>query len=217
MKSDADTKRNVEEELHWSPDIDDTDVAVKVTGGVVTLTGFVRNFSEKYHAEAAAKRVTGVAGVANDIEVRFPLHDEIADPEIARNAVAAIKTELPFIGDRIKVLVSNGCVTLEGNLEWQFQKQQVEYVVHRQKGVKNVANQIEIKPRVAPKDIERRIRTAFHRSAQIDADQISVQVDGGEVTLAGHVRSWDERMQAEDTAWRAPGVAHVRNEITVRT
>jgi osmotically-inducible protein OsmY len=215
MKSDADTKRDVEEELHWSPNIDDTDIAVKVMNGVVSLTGFVRNFSEKYHAEAAAKRVAGVAGVANDIEVHFPAGDDISDPEIARNTVAAIKNELPFIDDRVKVLVHKGRVTLEGHLEWQFQKQQAEDAARRQKGVMNVLNLIEIRPCMTPKGIERQIHSAFHRSAQIDADRVSVTVDGSSVTLSGRVRSWAERMQAEDTAWRAPGVTQVKNEIDV--
>jgi osmotically-inducible protein OsmY len=215
MKADGDIKRDVEAELHWSPDIDETDIAVKVNGGVVALTGFVRSYHEMYQAEAAVKRVAGVAGVANDIQVRLPSGNVMADPEIAREAVTAIKLELPFSHESIKVLVHDGQVTLEGILEWQYQKERAEIAVRRLKGIRGVTNLITIKPRVSTSDIKRKIEDAFRRSAEVDANHISIDARGSEVTLRGNVRSWAERDQAQRTAWSAPGVTQVKNDITV--
>jgi osmotically-inducible protein OsmY len=216
MKADGDIKRDIEAELHWSPDIDETDIAVKVNGGVVALTGFVHSYHETYQAEAAVKRVAGVAGVANDIQVRLSSGNVMADPEIAREAVTAIKLELPFSHESIKVLVHEGRVTLEGTLEWQFQKERAETAVRRLKGIRGVTNLITIKPRVSTSDIKRKIEDAFRRSAEVDANHISIEARGSEVTLRGNVRSWAERDQAQRTAWSAPGVTQVKNDITVR-
>jgi len=215
MKADSDIKRDVETELRWSPDIDETDVAVKVNGGVVALTGFVRSFLEKYQAENVAKRVAGVAGVANDIEVRLPAADGLEDPEIARAAVAAIRSQLPLSAESVKVLVHNGHVKLEGSLEWNYQRERIEDTVRRLRGVMAVNNQITIKPRVKPVEVKHLIEDAFRRSAEVDANSISVKAEGGEVTLSGKVRSWSERTQAQQTAWSAPGVTNVKNEISV--
>jgi len=215
MKADSDIKRDVETELRWSPDIDETDVAVKVNGGVVTLTGFVRSFMEKYQAENVTKRVAGVAGVANDIDVRLPAADGLEDPEIARAAVAAIRSGVPLSADSVKVLVHNGHVKLEGSLEWNYQRERIEDDVRRLRGVMAVNNQIKIKPRVKPIEVKHMIEDAFRRSAEVDANSISVKAEGGEVTLSGKVRSWSERNQAQQTAWSAPGVTNVKNEISV--
>jgi osmotically-inducible protein OsmY len=215
MKPDSEIKRDVEAELNWSPDVDQTDLAVKVNNGVVTLTGFVPSFFEKYRAEEAAKRIAGVAGLANDVRVR-PAYG-LDDPEIARAAVAAIRVELPSDAESVKALVQNGHVTLEGNLEWNFQRERVEDVVRRITGVITVDNQIMIKPRVKPSDIKRMIEDAFRRSAEVDASHISVKTEGGTVTLSGRVRTWSERAQAQQTAWFAPGVSQVKNEITIST
>ena len=215
MKSDADIKRDVEEELRWDPDIDPTDIAVAVSNGVVALTGFVRSYSQKFEAEAAAKRVASVAGVADDIEVRLPAVDERPDPEIARDAVAALKNQLPISSERIKVLVKNGWITLEGDVEWNYQREIAQNAVRWIKGVKGVSNQIQLKPRVAPTDIKRKIEEAFRRSAEIDANRIVVEATGSEVVLKGTVRSSAERQEAERAAWAAPGVTKVENRIVI--
>jgi osmotically-inducible protein OsmY len=215
MRSDIDIKRDVEDELRWDPDIDATDIAVAVKNGVVALTGFVRSYSQKIDAEADAKRVAGVLGVANDIEVRLPGIDERPDPEIARDAITELKGELPYSWDKIRVVAKNGWVTLEGDVEWNYQRDRAEKAIRRVRGVTGVTNSIHLKPRVAPAEIKRKIEDAFRRNALIDASRVTVEANGGEVILRGTVRSWAERQDAEREAWSAPGVTKVDNRIII--
>ena len=215
MRPDSDIKRDVEDELRWDPDIDAADIAVNVNNGVVTLAGFVRRFMQKYHAEADAKRVAGVVAVANDLEIRLPGVDERPDPDIARDAIAWIKSELPYAWDKIRVIVKSGWVTLEGEVEWNYQRERAEEAVRRVRGVKGITNSIEVKPQVAPSEIRRKIEDALRRAAEIDASRITVETIGSEVILRGTVRSWAERREAERAAWSAPGVARVDNRIII--
>jgi osmotically-inducible protein OsmY len=216
MKSDTELERDVKEELRWNPDLDFIDIAVSAHNGAVMLTGFVRSYADKYEAESATKRVAGVIAVANDLEVRIPSIHQRPDPDIARDAAAAIKSYLPISYERIKAVVKDGWVTLEGEVEWQYQQQAAETAVRALQGVKGITNLIKIKPRAQPQDIKRKIQGAFRRNAEVEANQIIVEADGSEVVLKGRVRSWVEREEAERVAWRAPGVTKVDDYIVVR-
>ena len=215
MRADMDIKHDVEYELGSDPDIDATDIAVAVKDGVVTLTGFVRSYRQRRQAEADAKRVMGVVGVANNIEVRLPIIHHRPDPEIARDVVEAIQRELPFSWEKIKVLVEDRWVTLEGQVEWNYQRERAEEAVQRVRGVKGVSNYIQVRPHVPAVEIKRKIEEALRRVAEIDASRITVVANGAEVILRGTVRSWAEREEAEQAAWRAPGVSKVDNRISV--
>ena len=215
MRSDIDIKRDVEAELRWNPDIDATDIAVSVKDGVVTLSGFVRSYAQKFEAEQTAKRVNGVRAVANDIEVRLPIFNQRPDPEIARDAVEEIQKNLPYASDHIGVVVRDGWVTLEGSVEWNYQRERAAQVVRRVRGVKGITNLIELQPRVPPVEVKHKIEEAFRRSAELDANRITVETEGGVVTLRGTVRSWAERQEAERVAWATPGVVRVNNLITI--
>lgn len=215
MALDSDIKRDVEAELKWDPVIDATDIAVAVSNGVVTLTGFVRSYADRSEAEVVAKRVKGVVGIANDLKVRLANDSQRPDPEIARDAVAALQAELPHSSQSMKVVVKDGWITIEGNAEWHYQRTRAEDAVRRVKGVKGITNVISLRPPVAPTDIKARIQEAFRRNAEFDASHISVETSGSEVILRGTVRSWVERQEAERVAWRAPGVTDVHNRITI--
>jgi osmotically-inducible protein OsmY len=218
MKSDEELERDVRDEFKWDPVLDADDIAVSVKNGVVTLAGFVKRYSDRLEAEIAAKRVAGVKAVANDIEVRLPAIDQRPDPDIARDAVAALKTELPISYDRIKVVVRDGWVTLEGAVEWQYQKTTAENAVRKVKGVKGVTNVVTVKPKVEPvepSELKRKIMEAFKRNAEVDANRITVEANGSEVILKGTVRSWIEREEAERVAWSAPGITKVEDRIVI--
>jgi osmotically-inducible protein OsmY len=215
MRTDSEIKRDVEDEIRWNPDIDATDIAVTVKSAVVTLTGFVHSYSDKLQAEADAKRVAGVAGVANDIEVRLPSSDVRPDPEIARDVVTELRVQLPLSANKIKAVVKGGWVTLEGEVEWHYQRERAERAVRHVKGVLGVSDLINLKPSVSPADIKRKIEEAFKRNAEIDANRIQVKSSDGEVVLEGTVRSWAERQEAERVAWAAPGVKKVEDHIRV--
>jgi osmotically-inducible protein OsmY len=216
MRSDEDIKRDVEEELKSDPDIESVDIAVAVKDGVATLTGFSRSYNEKWQAETDTKRVKGVAAVANDIEVTLPVLSRRPDPDIARDIVTAIKNELPSAVEEVRAVVKDGLVTLEGEVEWNYQRVRAEAAARRVRGVKRVTNSITLKPaRAAPAQVKQKIEEALTRSAVVDANRITVETNGDSVILRGTVRSWAESQEAERATWAAPGVRHVENRIVV--
>lgn len=215
MKNDVDLQRDVFDELKWEPAVHSTDIGVIVKDGVVTLEGVVDSYPEKWAAERAAKRVSGVKALALELEVKLPGSGEQTDADIAEAAENALKWDVLVPQDRIKVTVEKGFLTLEGQVDWEFQRSAAKRAVQYLTGVKGVANAITVKPKVAPTDVKAQIEAALKRNAILDAQQIKVQADGGKVTLRGNVRSWAERDEAEAAAWAAPGVNEVTDFIAV--
>ena len=215
MKTDSQLQHDVIDELEWEPSVDSSKIGVTAKSGVITLTGAVPRYVEKMEAERLAKSIAGVKAVANDIEVRLPGASERNDTEIAAAALNALKWHTSIPDDKLKVTVRNGWVTLEGNVDWQFQRQAARDAVCYLMGVKGVVNDIVITAKPKAKDIKTKIEAAFKRKAELDASHVQVDAFDGAVKLKGNVDSWTEFSEAERVAWAAPGVASVDNELTV--
>lgn len=215
IRTDAQIQSDVLAELKWEPRVQPNEIGVSVKEGVVSLTGWVDSYTKKWAAEEAAHRVRGVKAVANDLEVRLPFASERTDADIAKAAVRALEWDAFLSTDKIDVTVSRGWVTLKGDVEWQYQKQDAERVVRRLTGVKGVSNLITVTPKITPSELKQKIQKALVRTAETDAERITVEVDGSKVILKGTVRSWPEKQEAERAAWAAPWVFSVDNRITI--
>ena len=213
MKTDSELRRDVLRALEWDPSIDARSIGVAAKNGVVTLTGYVSSYSDKWEAERIAKRVAGVTALANDIEVK--LSSERTDPDIAEAARSSLKSDSRVPADRVRVVVERGWITLEGTVDYYYQKSAAESDVRNLAGVRGVTNALAVTPKVSPTEIRMKIEEALKRSAQLDANRILVEAQGGKVILSGTVRSWAEREEAEMAAWAAPGVSQVEDRISV--
>jgi osmotically-inducible protein OsmY len=213
--SDRTLKQAVEDELEWEPSIDAEHIGVTAEDGVVTLTGHVGSYSEKFTAEKAAKRVKGVRAIAQEIEIRFPNDKKTSDDQIAKRALDIIAWDSTIPEDKVQVKVQGGFVTLSGQVDWHYQRADAEYAVRKLAGIKGLSNEILIKPRAQASDVKQLIETALKRNAEWEAGSIKVSVLNGRVTLDGKVKAWYERDLAERTAWSAPGVISVEDHINI--
>lgn len=215
MVTDTELLRDIAAELKWDPSLRDDDIATGVRDGIVTLAGFVDSYADRWKAEKIASRVRGVRAIANDLEVRLPSTQTRSDPDVARAALDSLRWNTAVPEDRVKVRVDNGWITLDGIVDWQFQKESAERAVRYLRGVTGVSNLIAVQRRAAPADVRQQIRSALERSARLDANRVDVEIEGGRVTLLGTLHSLAEMREAVRAASRAPGVVEVVNHITI--
>jgi len=213
--TDRELQEHVQNALDWEPSIDAAEIGVTVETGVVTLRGDIKSYAEKAAAERVTLGVYGVKAVANDINVRLGGGQQRTDTEIAQAAVSALKWNTMVPDEKITITVSNGLVTLKGQVDWEYQRATAANVVRDLTGVRGVTNSITVKPHVSVTDVKSKIEAALRRSAEVDARRINVAVADSKVILSGNVHSWSERSEARQAAWAAPGVKDVEDHIAV--
>jgi osmotically-inducible protein OsmY len=214
MTDDLTLQQNVQDELNWHLNGNAVHIGVAVADSVVALTGHVPSYADKYMAEKAAKRVHGVKAVANELHVKHT-GDQLDDEDIAQACVSTLTSHYSVPHERIKVVVRDGWVLIDGTVEWQYQKSAAENAIRRLAGVSGVTSNIKIVPIAAPVNVKSKIEAAFKRNAQLNARPITVEANNSKVTLRGNVRSWSEWNEAKELASRAPGITEVENDLTV--
>ena len=215
IRTDEQIQTDVLEELKWDSRVRPNEIGVAVKDGIVTLTGWVDSYLKKMAAQEATHRVRGVKAVANDIEVRLPGFAERTDADLAAAVLGALKWDAAIPAGKVDVTVSQGWVTLKGEVDHYFQKRDAEPAIERISGVRGVSNLLTVKPQLVPQDLKSQIQKALVRNAQTDASRITVEVQGSEVILRGTVRSYAEKKAAEETACSASGITEVDNRILV--
>lgn len=215
MRTDGQIQKDVIDEIKWEPAINSSAIGVSVYNGIVTLSGQVSTYSEKLHAEEAAKRIAGVKAIAEDIHVGISPGYTRTDTEIAEAVLSALKWHTDIPESQINIRVEDGLVKLEGEVEWNFQRHNAKKAIENLAGIRSVLNLIRVKSQAAPSDIQSKIMASFHRSATIDAQNIKAEVAGSKVTLKGRVRSISEKEDAENAAWAGPGVLSIDNQLKI--
>ena len=215
MKSDFQIQKDVMDELKWDPFISISEIGVSVKNGVVTLSGHVDTYSKKLAAEKAAKKVAGVKAVAEELTVGISPSYRKTDSEIAAAVISALKWHSAVQDEKIKITVEDGTVKLEGEVDWEYQRNNVKTAIENLTGMRSVLDLIMVKPRITPTDIQQKISSAFHRSATIDAGKLTAEVIGSKVVIHGKVRSFMEKEDVERAVWNAPGVTSVESKIQI--
>ena len=215
MKTDTQLRDDIQAELAWAPDVKSTDIGVIVKDGVVTLTGHLAHYAEKYAIERAVQRVQGVKALAVELTVKLPFDNQRTDADIALAAERALEWNVLVPDGKIRPMAEKGWLTLTGEVEWEYQRSAAEIAVRNLMGVTGVSNLVKVKPKVTPADVEKKIHEALSRQAEREANKLSITVDGSQVTLRGTVHSWTERDAVQGAAWATPGVSVVVNDLLV--
>ena len=215
MKNDLEIQQDVMSQLKWQPFLEASKIGVSVKDGIVTLSGQVDSYAQKLAAERAAQKVTGVKAIAEDIQIGVSPSYRKTDTEIAESVLNALKWHSAVPDKKIKVKVEDGIVTLDGEVEWEYQHDSAKNAVSSLLSVRNVINLISVKPKATVSDVKSKISAALHRTATVDAERISVEAIGSRIILCGKVSSYAEKEDAEDAAWSAPGISLVDNRLEV--
>lgn len=215
MKTDLEIQQDVMNELKWQPFLKSSSIGIAVKNGIVTLTGIVDNYAQKVEAEKAAKKITGVKAIAEDIQIGVSPSYKKTDTEIAESVMNALRWHAAVPEENLKVTIEDGIVKLEGDVEWEYQRSSAKNAIVNLLGVRNVINLINVKPKLTAFDVRAKIAQALHRAATVDAEKVSIDVEGHKVILNGKVRSFAEKEDVEEAAWCAPGVSTVESHIEI--
>lgn len=215
MRTDAELRRDVEAELAWSPQVKSPHLGVAVKDGIVTVSGHLETYAEKRAVENAVRRIRGVNAFALELDVRLSPEHRRSDTDIATSCETALRWNTSVPRERIRITVEDGQVCLQGEVDWDYQRQGAEKAIRPLMGVRGVDNQLVLNLKPRPEDVQRRIADALTRQARREARRLHVSVEGNTVRLTGQVHSWHERDAALGVAWSAPGVRSVVSEITV--